>query len=84
MKKNKVKKIYIDRIKSRGSYLDIFELGKLKIKRIFSVSNVKKNITRGFHAHKFDTQMIHNFEDHLHCPHPQPSNWNYTIPVEPP
>ncbi len=58
MKKNKVKKIYIDRIKSRGSYLDIFELGKLKIKRIFSVSNVKKNITRGFHAHKFDTQII--------------------------
>ena len=24
----------------------------------FSVSNVKKNITRGFHAHKFDTQII--------------------------
>lgn len=58
MKKNNIKKIYINRIRSRGSNMDIFELGKLKIKRIFSISGVKKNITRGYHAHKYDTQII--------------------------
>lgn len=57
-KKNKVEKIFLNRLKSRGSFLDIFELHKKKIKRIFTISKVKKNTTRGFHAHKYDTQII--------------------------
>ena len=58
MFKTKVKKLKLKRIKSRGSTLDIIEFEDFKIKRVFTISNVSKNVTRGRHAHKLDSQII--------------------------
>ncbi len=58
MFKKKVKKIKLNRIKSRGSLMDIIEFKKFSIKRVFTLSKVPKNVTRGYHAHRFDSQII--------------------------
>lgn len=54
----KVKKLKLKRIKSRGSLMDILEFEDFNIKRVFTISNVSKNVTRGHHAHKLDSQII--------------------------
>ena len=58
MSDRKIQKIKLHRISSRSSYLDIFEFSSFKIKRVFTVSNVRKNTTRGYHAHRIDTQIV--------------------------